>query len=113
MTFTFERHARKETPVNARIVRVRTDLEWDDVVRNYQLESNQKGNFYSFSFFLCNLLMNILGFTTKPKQQSNKRMRQFFEKVALAKKLDPLLSTTWYTIHEQAIRKYKVRRITI
>ena len=34
VSFSFESSARRELPVNPRIYRIRTDIEWEDVVEN-------------------------------------------------------------------------------
>lgn len=39
VTFSYESYARRDLPVNPRIFRIRTDVSWDDVIRNL---SNEK-----------------------------------------------------------------------
>lgn len=34
VSFSFEQHSRREKPVNPLIYRLRTDIEWTDVVRS-------------------------------------------------------------------------------
>jgi hypothetical protein len=34
VSFSYERHARKDGPYNPKIVRIRTDILWEDVVLN-------------------------------------------------------------------------------
>ena len=34
MTFVYEAHSRREVPLSPKIVRIRTDVEWSDVIRS-------------------------------------------------------------------------------
>jgi hypothetical protein len=39
VSFSFETLARRDTPVSPKIFRVRTDLNWDNVISNFRQES--------------------------------------------------------------------------
>lgn len=34
VTFSFEAHSRRELPVNPKIMRIRQDLSWDDIMKD-------------------------------------------------------------------------------
>lgn len=44
VTFSYERHARREVPVDAKVVRVRNDVVWEDIVRDHVSSNNGKIN---------------------------------------------------------------------
>jgi hypothetical protein len=38
VTFSYESNSRRDAPVNAVVYKIRTDLDWEDVVLNYAKE---------------------------------------------------------------------------
>eukprot|EP00026_Physarum_polycephalum_P001974 Phypoly_transcript_01978.p1 GENE.Phypoly_transcript_01978~~Phypoly_transcript_01978.p1 ORF type:complete len:752 (+),score=127.08 Phypoly_transcript_01978:45-2300(+) len=87
VTLEYESYSRKSAPVNPTIVRIRTDLRWEDVVADFVISDPQR---------------NAKNYVTKPKgywtDESGKNLRNFFEEFAKSKNLDPLLAETWYSI---------------
>eukprot|EP00026_Physarum_polycephalum_P005007 Phypoly_transcript_05033.p1 GENE.Phypoly_transcript_05033~~Phypoly_transcript_05033.p1 ORF type:complete len:665 (+),score=73.56 Phypoly_transcript_05033:296-1996(+) len=96
VTFSFERYARKDVPANPKIQRIRTDIDWADVVDNSLKEPLYLND------------RNRVGFTAKPiGHWTAKTMRNFFEKIARKMKMDPLVPYTWYNIPRNAIMRTK------
>jgi hypothetical protein len=103
VTFSYDSFARRELPVNPKICRIRTDLQWLDV-----LSSTEKLYFTGMSFLklLSYLLLAKMsrldtattqGFTTKPiGHWTRKNMRLFLERLAKNRGMDPLVADTWY-----------------
>ena len=59
VTFSFERYARKDIPANPRILRVRTDVEWGDVVDNSLKEPRYLNGNHSSLYIIIISLFNI------------------------------------------------------
>lgn len=38
VTFSYEKNIRRDSPVNPRIYRIRNDLSWDDIVKDFHKE---------------------------------------------------------------------------
>ena len=43
VSFSYQSFSRKAVPVDPKIVRIRTDLSWKDVVYNYSQETTHRG----------------------------------------------------------------------
>ena len=52
MTFVYEAHSRREVPLGPKIVRIRTDVEWSDVVRSAWQEERFLNGIQEFLLFL-------------------------------------------------------------
>jgi hypothetical protein len=48
VSFSYERHARKEEPYNPKIFRIRTDVLWEDLVPN-SVHKNEMGTLTKFT----------------------------------------------------------------
>ena len=60
VTFSYEINARREVPVNPQIVRIRRDLEWEEVTANFAKERRFRNGISSSSFsfsFSCSLFL--------------------------------------------------------
>ena len=132
VTFSYDSYARRSEPVNPSIIRIRQDMTWDDVVRNYESEApvqdpntgNLLSELYHFStLFLLSLLFladfpfletptKIMKYTEQPQghwtSKSGSNLRFFFEEFAKNRSLDPHLPETWYNISRQAIGEVPV-----
>eukprot|EP00026_Physarum_polycephalum_P001467 Phypoly_transcript_01469.p1 GENE.Phypoly_transcript_01469~~Phypoly_transcript_01469.p1 ORF type:complete len:1107 (+),score=182.36 Phypoly_transcript_01469:326-3322(+) len=87
VSFSSESQARRELPVGPKIFRVRTDVSWADVLRSYREQQH------------LNASSKMEGFTTQPiRHWTVAKMRNFMEKFARAKNMDPFLPSTWYNI---------------
>jgi hypothetical protein len=105
VTFSFERYARKDVPMNPKILRTRHDITWAEVVQSSFTETlpNQSGMWGM-------QVMNEGGkerrhvFAMKPqKHWTDSTMRAFFETYAKSQGLDPLVPETWYPMSRNTI----------
>lgn len=48
VTFSYENHARRDLPVNPKIYRIRTDLDWQEVINNFKKEETFLSGIHSF-----------------------------------------------------------------
>eukprot|EP00026_Physarum_polycephalum_P000948 Phypoly_transcript_00949.p1 GENE.Phypoly_transcript_00949~~Phypoly_transcript_00949.p1 ORF type:complete len:1118 (+),score=84.56 Phypoly_transcript_00949:49-3402(+) len=97
VSFSYESGARRELPVNPQIYRVRTDIEWEDVVESAANEQR-----------FLNDSSAVPGFTSHPLYHWNlKNMRSLLESLAKNKSMDPLSPETWYNLNSSAIRELK------
>lgn len=57
VTFEYESFSRSEIPKNPKICRIRKDVEWEDILRNYARDSAQakdlNGTFLLVYLFFC------------------------------------------------------------
>eukprot|EP00026_Physarum_polycephalum_P004297 Phypoly_transcript_04315.p1 GENE.Phypoly_transcript_04315~~Phypoly_transcript_04315.p1 ORF type:complete len:712 (-),score=56.46 Phypoly_transcript_04315:8-2143(-) len=77
VTFSYERVSRSDAPANPKIIRVRRDVDWDDVVY-HQTPSDE------------------------PSPD-----RVFLESVAKKRDMDPLLPSTWFNIGSTGVSTYQ------
>lgn len=42
VTFSYDNYSRKEVPVNPKIIRIRSDMSWQDVIKNDASERGKK-----------------------------------------------------------------------
>lgn len=89
VSFSFERHAQFDVPVNPKIFRVRYDVSWQDVVYNSYRETQYRAEIRLQQG--KNVLKAIGGHVLK-------KLRMDFESFASSRGLDPLLAKTWYNI---------------
>jgi len=115
VTFSCDNFSRKEMPDSPKIIRIRPDVLWEDVVINTATEKrhlNSMHNRRKKSSLIYNIpgLSLVFGdYSTKPVGYWNlKNMRLFLEDFARKKNLDPHLASTWYTINAREIIKTKV-----
>eukprot|EP00026_Physarum_polycephalum_P001768 Phypoly_transcript_01770.p1 GENE.Phypoly_transcript_01770~~Phypoly_transcript_01770.p1 ORF type:complete len:893 (+),score=154.72 Phypoly_transcript_01770:58-2736(+) len=111
VTFSYESSARREIPLGPRILRVRGDLTWEDVVR---MDSAQGASQLSGS------TAKSFGYAPKPTRywtsEKGANMRTVFEAIAKNGNFDPLVAENWYEYTpadivnmggEQVIRNFK------
>eukprot|EP00026_Physarum_polycephalum_P002272 Phypoly_transcript_02278.p1 GENE.Phypoly_transcript_02278~~Phypoly_transcript_02278.p1 ORF type:complete len:919 (+),score=129.98 Phypoly_transcript_02278:81-2837(+) len=99
VTFLFDnftKNAHNSVPTNPQIYRVRPDLEWIDVLREFHAQQRHKESPDATPVSPAASL--------NPKTRKNAKM--FLEAFARSKNLDPLLASTWYAISED-LRKQK------
>eukprot|EP00026_Physarum_polycephalum_P002145 Phypoly_transcript_02149.p1 GENE.Phypoly_transcript_02149~~Phypoly_transcript_02149.p1 ORF type:complete len:898 (+),score=87.49 Phypoly_transcript_02149:121-2814(+) len=98
VTFSYERHARKPDMVlNPTVVRIRTDVLWEDVVVNATKEAR----------YLSEHSHMGGGSTLLKGEWTTKKLRLHMEHMARRRGLDPLLPETWL----QIIPKFKHRTV--
>eukprot|EP00026_Physarum_polycephalum_P003961 Phypoly_transcript_03978.p1 GENE.Phypoly_transcript_03978~~Phypoly_transcript_03978.p1 ORF type:complete len:727 (+),score=78.73 Phypoly_transcript_03978:92-2272(+) len=98
VTFSCDNFSRQELPVSPKIIRIRTDVLWEDVVLNLATEKRQ-----------LNSQSLVFGdYTVKPAGFWNlKNMRKFLEDFARKRKLDPHVASTWYNLTAKEISNTK------
>lgn len=52
VSFYFENNSRRDIPINPVIFKVRGDLEWEDVLQNYNNESEQRTGIGCTDYYL-------------------------------------------------------------
>lgn len=64
VTYAFNDYYKKDTPVNVKVYRKRSDLSWEDVINNYEREKRCLNGLllFHFIFFLLSLLCFFLPF---------------------------------------------------
>ena len=115
VSFSYESNARRELPQSPKIFSVRTDLEWDDVVRNFYTEQRLlNGKWCIRERAKTNVYFKVessRGFTAQPMGYwTAKNMRLFLERFAKDRHMDPLLAETWYNLSSSLIREEEVRK---
>eukprot|EP00026_Physarum_polycephalum_P002670 Phypoly_transcript_02678.p1 GENE.Phypoly_transcript_02678~~Phypoly_transcript_02678.p1 ORF type:complete len:822 (+),score=110.18 Phypoly_transcript_02678:190-2655(+) len=91
VTFGFDSYSRRDVPSNPTLLRIRTDLTWEQALLDYSL--NPQPSILNGS---------SQPFTTKPLGfwtiDDNKNLRKLFEDFARNLNLDPLSAATWYSV---------------
>eukprot|EP00026_Physarum_polycephalum_P001627 Phypoly_transcript_01629.p1 GENE.Phypoly_transcript_01629~~Phypoly_transcript_01629.p1 ORF type:complete len:1030 (-),score=139.53 Phypoly_transcript_01629:75-3164(-) len=94
VTFCFESFKRRSEPENPRIIRIRTDVSWQDLVRDSPGKS---------------VPQHGLSMETQILQ----KMRNFMESFARRKNMDPLRAETWHSIPYESIYQCRTGRIIL
>eukprot|EP00026_Physarum_polycephalum_P001329 Phypoly_transcript_01330.p1 GENE.Phypoly_transcript_01330~~Phypoly_transcript_01330.p1 ORF type:complete len:878 (+),score=128.72 Phypoly_transcript_01330:456-3089(+) len=100
VTITQELRAVQALPVRPKILRIRTDLSWKEVLINAQRDGSHSIREHGFA-------KKPIGFWTRG------RMREFLENFAKNRKKDPLRPSTWYSISADLIRQTKDGRAVL
>ena len=99
VTFSFDANARRDVPTNPKIFRVRSDVVWDDLVRNSRMDKQRVDGMLRNPKQRKRSPYVVLGsnvFTTKPQGYwTSKNMRAYMENFAKRRHMDPLLPETW------------------
>jgi hypothetical protein len=104
VTFSYEAHVRTEVPSSPKIVRIRTDISWKEVIANSKDENRffqqQLRSAQSIDQAKENYQKGIPKiFEKKPKLWENvENRRAFFEKFAKSNGFDPRAPANWYNI---------------
>eukprot|EP00026_Physarum_polycephalum_P000635 Phypoly_transcript_00636.p1 GENE.Phypoly_transcript_00636~~Phypoly_transcript_00636.p1 ORF type:complete len:901 (-),score=99.66 Phypoly_transcript_00636:59-2761(-) len=99
VSFSYQNYSRHAIPVDPKIYRIRSDVSWEDVVRNFSRENQSSLN---------ELSQRAVGHSSKPfKHWTFKNLRAFFEKFARNRKLNPFLPETWYSISRKQVSDVK------
>eukprot|EP00026_Physarum_polycephalum_P002112 Phypoly_transcript_02116.p1 GENE.Phypoly_transcript_02116~~Phypoly_transcript_02116.p1 ORF type:complete len:954 (+),score=114.83 Phypoly_transcript_02116:59-2920(+) len=97
VSFSYDSYGRGHAPVNPKVYRIRTDLSWEDVCRNYASERMH-----------LNAHLQVSGFATESrKEMSTNSMRSYMEYLAAQSKKDPLLPDTWYNFPYENVLPFK------
>eukprot|EP00026_Physarum_polycephalum_P000547 Phypoly_transcript_00548.p1 GENE.Phypoly_transcript_00548~~Phypoly_transcript_00548.p1 ORF type:complete len:911 (+),score=120.65 Phypoly_transcript_00548:114-2846(+) len=100
VTFGYESNSRGAIPVNATILRIRTDVSWEEVVYNFTRDASEKQKLNEYSHDAVGYTSSPVGYWTERKGAN---IRKFFERVAKSKNLDPLMPDTWYLLSRKDI----------
>eukprot|EP00026_Physarum_polycephalum_P000218 Phypoly_transcript_00218.p2 GENE.Phypoly_transcript_00218~~Phypoly_transcript_00218.p2 ORF type:complete len:903 (-),score=85.00 Phypoly_transcript_00218:118-2826(-) len=102
VTIEYDNFVRKDVPANPKIVRIRADLSWEDVLYDFVSNSPHHDG-------------KTLAFITKPTgywtKNNGKNLRLFLEDFTRKRNLDPLLTETWYNISGRLFEDTKVRYV--
>lgn len=105
VTFDHENYARGEIPTNPKISRIRKDLVWNDVLRDYADRKKSSTLLPSLLYFPSPSSLSSGAkrvFADKPrklwKMRNDRKIRSFFENFAKKRGLDPRLPATWYSL---------------
>eukprot|EP00026_Physarum_polycephalum_P002383 Phypoly_transcript_02389.p1 GENE.Phypoly_transcript_02389~~Phypoly_transcript_02389.p1 ORF type:complete len:939 (-),score=111.94 Phypoly_transcript_02389:24-2525(-) len=106
VTFTCENFSPRSIPVNAEIFRIRHDVSWLDVVRDYLAEKAREQTLNDNSGVLD---------PNKPsgfwKSDKMRNLRLFFEKLASENKLDHLNPNTWYNLSSAYLKRKGISHV--
>ena len=119
VSFTFENY-RNAVPFNPKVVRIRRDISWKEVLhdalvhvpKSQSLNGNHPPALFTLLNHVTEKTQKVVA--TKPKAVSygkserHKSARSFFDSIAKAKNLDPLLAESWYSITQKEIKSTKV-----
>eukprot|EP00026_Physarum_polycephalum_P002689 Phypoly_transcript_02697.p1 GENE.Phypoly_transcript_02697~~Phypoly_transcript_02697.p1 ORF type:complete len:777 (+),score=106.95 Phypoly_transcript_02697:66-2396(+) len=97
VTVAFEHYSRKSIPVNPRITRIRKDMTWQHVLHEFVKQQQSVKRDAQMS----------LGYITQSdaKLEDRKiRLRNFFERFAASRNLNPTLPATWYSLSAQFMK---------
>eukprot|EP00026_Physarum_polycephalum_P001892 Phypoly_transcript_01895.p1 GENE.Phypoly_transcript_01895~~Phypoly_transcript_01895.p1 ORF type:complete len:897 (+),score=113.58 Phypoly_transcript_01895:334-3024(+) len=101
VTFSHDRFSKTSLPVNPVIERIRSDLSWEYMVRNYWENSHFLHESKSTPVPVRSEQLGLLG------TKKGKRMRRFFEEFARTKGFDPLVTENWYKVNRTSIEETK------
>eukprot|EP00026_Physarum_polycephalum_P001933 Phypoly_transcript_01936.p1 GENE.Phypoly_transcript_01936~~Phypoly_transcript_01936.p1 ORF type:complete len:910 (+),score=132.37 Phypoly_transcript_01936:109-2838(+) len=105
VTFEYYSYSHNALPVRPKLVRIRSDLSWGEVIRTNKTQSLNEHSRKAFGF--------------KPKAsrsstaEKRKNMRVVLEKYAKTRNLDPLLPDTWYNIARDFVKLKEARKIRL
>ncbi len=114
MTFSYDNFTRKSIPINPKITRVRKDVEWKEILAEFD-ERNERSSSQAqlsgkrpiitlirYLTFLIDSSRKLLKWTTMPqgywRQDDGKNLRVILEKFAKKRNFDPLEPESWYNI---------------
>lgn len=128
VSISFDQHVRRLLPARPRILRVRHDRPWKDILACHQRDLLLNGYlFYSISLhsslFLCYFTetdsiyaahsQRVVGAITTPvgfwMSEKGRNMRRIFEKFAQSCGFDPLTAEDWYKVPRSVLLKLPVR----
>eukprot|EP00026_Physarum_polycephalum_P003023 Phypoly_transcript_03032.p1 GENE.Phypoly_transcript_03032~~Phypoly_transcript_03032.p1 ORF type:complete len:830 (+),score=97.20 Phypoly_transcript_03032:47-2536(+) len=101
VSFFYDNFTRAMLPVNPVVYRIRTDLEWKEVVSDFLRKNPQKKELNVHSSL-------PLGKST----QANSKLRNFFLNLAKKRNFDPLTADNWYTFDIKTL-KAKHRKTSV
>eukprot|EP00026_Physarum_polycephalum_P001387 Phypoly_transcript_01388.p1 GENE.Phypoly_transcript_01388~~Phypoly_transcript_01388.p1 ORF type:complete len:627 (+),score=98.80 Phypoly_transcript_01388:211-1881(+) len=97
VTFSYESNSRRDAPVNPVVYKIRTDLDWEDVVLNYAKEKRH-----------LSTQSRIQNFTAHAKGHwTTQAMRNYLINFAKKRNLNPLAPQTWYQISYDQLYRFR------
>eukprot|EP00026_Physarum_polycephalum_P004013 Phypoly_transcript_04030.p1 GENE.Phypoly_transcript_04030~~Phypoly_transcript_04030.p1 ORF type:complete len:625 (+),score=47.65 Phypoly_transcript_04030:223-2097(+) len=91
VTFEYNHFSRTLIPVCPKIVRVRRDLFWEDVLSDFEAAKKEQQQ----------------GFAPKPKGYWHKNLRAMLEQFAKKCLFDPLVPANWYSVRYKSVLEFK------
>ena len=136
VTFTYQNVTQRSIPSSPKIIRIRTDVTWEQVLRNAGLPQPQKLNGtwgllkwtkkenqrrkrrgvirWVWLILFVEPAAKAVNVSRKPHKywvsEKGDKMRMFFERLAKSKGLDPLDPDSWYTIAQSDMNGLQVRQ---
>eukprot|EP00026_Physarum_polycephalum_P001573 Phypoly_transcript_01575.p1 GENE.Phypoly_transcript_01575~~Phypoly_transcript_01575.p1 ORF type:complete len:894 (+),score=113.77 Phypoly_transcript_01575:551-3232(+) len=92
VTIAYERNSRRDTIVNPKITRLRSDLQWEDVLQSSEKEKKVEGFRTKSRKLLSKPASGPFQSYTKVEER-----RTFFYEYAIENEFDPLVADHWYT----------------
>eukprot|EP00026_Physarum_polycephalum_P000804 Phypoly_transcript_00805.p1 GENE.Phypoly_transcript_00805~~Phypoly_transcript_00805.p1 ORF type:complete len:823 (+),score=101.61 Phypoly_transcript_00805:1404-3872(+) len=102
VSFIYDNFSARSVPVNPKIERVRADLTWENVVREFQKAKSEALKLNDHSSRLFGKRRQI---PAHQEEQKKKAVKLFFEKYARSKNFDPLDPESWYYSNQSEMRK--------
>eukprot|EP00026_Physarum_polycephalum_P001339 Phypoly_transcript_01340.p1 GENE.Phypoly_transcript_01340~~Phypoly_transcript_01340.p1 ORF type:complete len:1070 (+),score=142.73 Phypoly_transcript_01340:227-3436(+) len=112
VTFVYTTFSRNSLPTHSRILRIRSDISWEDVLRDYEEQTAQE---LSLNETSRNLVEEKK--SNKPRDvwlsDKEKTMREILEGYAKSHNRDPLVPDNWYHIKHQILLKLQGGRAIV
>eukprot|EP00026_Physarum_polycephalum_P001147 Phypoly_transcript_01148.p1 GENE.Phypoly_transcript_01148~~Phypoly_transcript_01148.p1 ORF type:complete len:746 (+),score=87.76 Phypoly_transcript_01148:82-2319(+) len=94
VTITYDHYSRRERPSNPRVLRKRSDVTWQNVLRDYGVVTSSR-ELNDKTTLVFKTPKNLSKLSDK---MDAKQMRQILETYARNSHLDPLNPATWYSV---------------
>lgn len=114
---TFSYQSSSTAIVDPRVIRVREDLDWKEVMRTHiqDLSLNGMKSFFFLRWFLCcpvessNAVIKLSPTTTEYwTSKRGRSARVMLEEIAKSRNLDPHYAETWYSIPQSLVMGLQV-----
>jgi hypothetical protein len=122
VTIEYDHFSKTDVPVDPKLTRIREDLEWKDVLRDFVNENILVGVYSTSPLLYCSEYQTDREANEVGNEGSNdvrkpfrfwtveegRNARNFLEEFARQRNLDPLLPETWYSTSLKDILSQKV-----
>jgi len=94
VTFAYDHFTRSEISASPKIIRVRRDISWKDVLADFAHNCSWRAQ-------------KVQPFTAKPQGYWRKNLRAMLERFAKIQNFDPLVPVNWYSIRYKTVLESK------
>lgn len=107
--FSYVRHARQSAPTHPTILRIRKDVTWEEVLRNWDEKTSETNSVLMFNNVIFTMILGAHRSLSKgagrwtPENRANARI--FFENFAKSRNFDPYVAENWYTVLGSLVRQ--------